>query len=123
MKRILVLALALTLAGCFELSDGQRTGTVVKLSKRGWFCKTWEGQMYLGGLKKQTTVGSTSNGDTTTSTSMVANTFEFTVENPKLIPILQAKMQAAEPVTVTYREEAVSFCRSDSDSYFVTDVK
>lgn len=28
-------------------SEGQRTGYIQKFSKKGWFCKTWEGELAL----------------------------------------------------------------------------
>ena len=31
----------------FSYSDGTRTGFVQKLSKKGWICKTWEGEMAM----------------------------------------------------------------------------
>lgn len=48
-----VLALALTGAAYFWLvlswsySTGERAGWVQKLSKKGWICKTWEGELTL----------------------------------------------------------------------------
>lgn len=29
----------------FSYSDGERAGYVQKISKKGWFCKTWEGEL------------------------------------------------------------------------------
>ena len=31
----------------FSYSDGTRTGFVQKLSRKGWVCKTWEGEMAM----------------------------------------------------------------------------
>jgi len=31
----------------FSYSEGTRTGFVQKLSKKGWICKTWEGEMAM----------------------------------------------------------------------------
>lgn len=37
--------------GCIEnYSDGERTGEIYKFSKKGIFFKSWEGEMYLGGV-------------------------------------------------------------------------
>lgn len=123
---IIALALALPLAGCFEYSDGQRAGTVVKLSKRGFICKTWEGEMNLGGMRSKTDLITSGSGDSQTTTavkSIVPNTWAFTVESEALARKIMAKMDAGETMTLTYREELVSFCRSDSASYFVTGIK
>ena len=120
MNKILLLGIIPLLAGCFEYSDGERRGTITKLSKKGFFCKTWEGEMYMGGMKKQSHL---SDDGKSLSTSMVANTFEFTVEDEKLIPSLKAKMESGDVVIVHYKEEVFSFCRSDSKNYFVDFMK
>lgn len=118
MKALILLVTALMLTGCFDYSDGDRIGTVIKLSRKGLVCKTWEGQMYLGGLKKQT--NSSSDGQSTT-TSMVANTWDFTVEDETLLPAIRKAMETGVPITLRYRQELVTLCRSDSDGdYFVT---
>ena len=123
MKKVLFVAIAAVgLTGCFDYSEGDRIGTVVKLSQRGFFCKTWEGQMYLGGMRKQTDTHVDGNGRAYSTSSMVANTFDFTVENPALVTVLLTALETAEPVRVKYRQELVTFCRSDSDNYFVEQV-
>jgi hypothetical protein len=79
----------LILTGCIEYSDGERTGTVTKLSRKGLICKSWEGGIYMGGIKKHVdyvSYGSGKNERTTAVTSMVANTFQFTIEDASLIP-------------------------------------
>ena len=119
-KIFLMMLCAPLLAGCYEVSSGERVGTVVKLSKRGYFCKTWEGQMLLGGLRKQTNLSS--DGKSTT-TSMVANTWDFTISDEKVLPAIQAALDSGDPIRLQYRQELVTFCRSDSDDYFVTGIK
>ena len=56
MIRILVLLIVLAIAGAAGFSwamlhwayaSGERAGFVQKLSKRGWVCKTWEGEMAM----------------------------------------------------------------------------
>jgi hypothetical protein len=88
MKQLALVALmASMLVGCGEYSDGERVGTIQKFSRKGLIAKTWEGEMLLGGLKRKTVSGTDSNGGSTSSTSMVANVFEFTVEDPaRLLP-------------------------------------
>ena len=49
----LVVAVALAVAGYFwvvlawSYSTGERVGWVQKMSKKGWICKTWEGELAL----------------------------------------------------------------------------
>lgn len=59
LKRILVLLLALPfLIGAawvgitlsYSYSSGERAGYLQKISKRGWLCKTWEGEMQLSAI-------------------------------------------------------------------------
>jgi hypothetical protein len=63
--RALLIVLAVFIAGCalwtwFSLSwaysDGDRAGVLLKFSKKGWVCKTYEGQLALyvvGGVAPQ----------------------------------------------------------------------
>lgn len=117
---ILVAALCLPLAGCFEYSNGDRVGTITKFSKKGFFCKTWEGEMFLGGMRKKSNYNE--KGEFT-GTSVVANVWPFTVEDETLVPLVKAALESGEPVVLHYKEEMISFCRSDSGSYFVTSVR
>ena len=43
----LLLAAYTWLALSFSYSDGERAGYLQKFSKRGWVCKTWEGELLL----------------------------------------------------------------------------
>lgn len=43
----LVLALWSVIALSFTYSTGYRTGYIQKLSKKGWVCKTWEGELAM----------------------------------------------------------------------------
>jgi len=47
MKKLLGV-MVLLLVGC-TYSTGQRVGTVIKFSKKGWVCSTYEGELILGG--------------------------------------------------------------------------
>ena len=44
---IAVIVLWTTLSLSFSYSSGQRAGYLQKVSKRGWLCKTWEGEIQL----------------------------------------------------------------------------
>ena len=63
-KRIVValMVLSLLLAGWFAVmlnwsySEGERAGWIQKLSKKGWLCKTWEGELALVSLPGSATV-------------------------------------------------------------------
>lgn len=107
----LIAALALATAGCYEMSDGQRAGTITKFSHKGFLSKTWEGDLLLGGLVK--------NGNGQAS----ANVWSFTVEDSALVPVLKAALENGTPVTLTYRQELlVAPWRGETD-YIVTGAK
>lgn len=124
MSKRLLLILPFLLSGCFNYSDGDYTGVVTRLSRKGYFCKTWEGEINLGGMREESqTVGSGKHSSSVTT--MVANIRKFTVEDKDagVIPDITLAMETGKPVTLHYRKELVSFCRSDSGSYFVNSIK
>ena len=50
---IVVLAVWTAIAVFYTYSDGDRTGYLQKLSKKGWLCKTWEGELAMSNLPGQ----------------------------------------------------------------------
>ncbi|MEP6608184.1 MAG: hypothetical protein ABJA83_05845 [Burkholderiaceae bacterium] len=44
---IALIALYFTVVLKWNYSDGERAGWVQKLSRKGWLCKTWEGEMAM----------------------------------------------------------------------------
>ncbi len=46
----LLLALYVWLALRFAYSEGERAGYVQKFSKKGWICKTWEGELAMANM-------------------------------------------------------------------------
>ena len=123
MKRLAILCLLLPLSGCFDYSDGNRVGTVVKFSRKGVFCKTWEGELLVGGLKRVTTSSTDGNGNLHSSSSMALNVMEFTVEDLSLIKPIQDAMESGKVARVEYNQELMTFCRSDGNSSFVKSIK
>ena len=47
---LLLFALYLWAALHWSYSEGERAGFIQKLSKKGWLCKTWEGELALVSL-------------------------------------------------------------------------
>lgn len=112
---LILLAATISLTGCFDYSNGTRSGTVTKFSHKGIFCKTWEGELNVGGFRNR------NNGQG--GSTVVANIFEFTVEDEKIVPQIQAALESDKPVVLEYHEELfTSPCRS-STNYFITGVK
>jgi hypothetical protein len=47
---ILLFALYVWMALKFDYSEGERAGYVQKFSRKGWLCKTWEGELAMVNL-------------------------------------------------------------------------
>jgi hypothetical protein len=113
-KRFILIALAsvvivLTLWTLFTLnwsfSQGERAGYVQKLSKRGWICKTWEGEMAM-----------------VTMPGTVAEKFYFTVPDDDVAEKINTSV--GQRVVLHYEQHRwipIS-CFAETE-YFVTDVR
>lgn len=106
---LLAAVACLSMTGCGTKGTGEKVGIVTKLARTGFFCKTWEGQIIRGGFNS--------------GSGAAGAPFEFTVEDPKLLPIIQHALENQQEIKLTYREELMTFCRSDSDDNFVTSVQ
>src|ERR1700716_3398702 len=60
----------------YVYSTGERAGYVQKLSKKGWLCKTWEGELAMVNLPG----------------SVTPQIFAFTVRNDSIASILEQDM-------------------------------
>jgi hypothetical protein len=89
----------------FAYSKGERVGFVQKLSKRGWVCKTNEGELAMVNLAGQQ-----------------AMMFVFTVPDDKVVNEIES--YAGHRVSLEYEEHRgiPSSCFGDT-TYFVTGVK
>jgi hypothetical protein len=72
---VLVSALVTWVSLSWVYSDGERAGYVQKFSRRGWVCKTWEGEMAM-----------------VTMPGTLAEKFAFTVRDDKVAQQLNANM-------------------------------
>jgi len=89
----------------WSYSDGDRSGFLQKLSRKGWICKTWEGEMAM-----------------VTLPGTVTEKFPFTVRDDDLAKKLSADI--GERVTVHYeqRKWIPTSCFGETE-YFVTSVQ
>lgn len=110
----LLVATAMTTACGPDYSTGNRTGVVTKLSHKGVFCKTWEGEMTM------LSVRTISRDDGTTTLS---NAFAFTAADESVAKQLQDAMMAGNPVVLHYRQWAVSPPCQTSTGYMVERVE
>jgi GNAT superfamily N-acetyltransferase len=106
---VLVPALGLTIwtwsALTWSFAEGERAGYVQKFSKRGWVCKTWEGELAMVNLP-----------------GAMQEKFQFTVRDDNVAQHLLGSM--GKRVSITYEQhKGVPFrCFGDTE-YFVTAVK
>jgi hypothetical protein len=101
---LLLLALYTWFVLSWSYSEGERAGYVQKLSKRGWLCKTWEGEIAL-----------------VTMPGTVAEKFLFTVPDEAVARRINDTM--GKRVRLDYRQHigVPSSCFGDTE-YFVYDV-
>jgi hypothetical protein len=113
MKVVMVVLLALVLVfGAFtwgtlhwSYSDGERSGFVQKFSRRGWLCKTWEGEMAM-----------------VTLPGTMAEKFPFTVRDARIAGILNANIGRRMTIHYEQRKWIPTSCFGDTE-YFVTDAR
>jgi hypothetical protein len=102
---LLLLAAYTWLTLSWSYSEGERAGYVQRLSKRGWLCKTWEGELAL-----------------VTMPGTVAEKFHFTVWREDVAARVNASI--GQRVTLDYKQHVgvPTSCFGDSQ-YFVNDVR
>ena len=89
----------------WSYADGERAGYVQKLSKKGWICKTWEGEMAM-----------------VTMPGTVAEKFYFTVPDDAVADKINTSV--GERVALHYEEPKwIPFSCFGDTGYFVTDVR
>jgi len=102
---ILVLSMWTALALAYSYSKGDRTGYVQKFSKKGWVCKTWEGELAMVSMP-----------------GTLAQIFPFTVRDDAVAAKVNAA--AGKRVVLTYEEHpGLPLSCFGETSYFVTDVR
>jgi hypothetical protein len=103
---VVVVILALTGFTWFTLhwaySEGERAGFVQKFSRKGWVCKTWEGQMAM-----------------VTLPGTVAEKFDFTVRDDAVAKTINDNIGKRMTVHYEQRKWIPTSCFGDT-AYFVT---
>lgn len=89
----------------WSYSDGERAGYMQKFSKKGWFCKTWEGELLL-----------------TTLPGVVPEKFEFTVRDDAVAQQLMANAGKRLVLTYSQHKGIPISCFGDTE-YFVEKVQ
>jgi len=102
---ILLFSAYIWLALSWSYSEGERAGHLQKFSKKGWLCKTWEGELLL-----------------TTVPGAIPEKFEFTVRDETVVEQLHAN--AGNRVVLNYAQHKglPTSCFGDTE-YFVEKVR
>jgi hypothetical protein len=102
---VIVFGLWIAIALNYSYSEGDRAGYVQKFSRKGWLCKTWEGELAMA------TVPGTS-----------PELFPFSVREDAVARELQASM--GKRVDLTYRERRgiPTNCFGETN-YYITNVR
>ncbi len=88
----------------FSYSSGDRAGYVQKFSKKGWLCKTWEGELALVSLP-----------------GAMPEIFAFTVRDPAVAA--EVNKELGHRVTLTYEQHlGLPSCFGETE-YFVKGVR
>ncbi len=89
----------------WSYAEGERTGYVQKLSKKGWLCKTWEGEIAM-----------------VTMPGAIPEKFLFTVPEDRIAGKINA--MAGQRVTLQYQQHKfIPFSCFGETEYFVRDAR
>ena len=102
---IFVFALYTWAALTWSYSKGERAGYVQKFSKKGWICKTWEGELAIVSIP-----------------GTMAEKFSFTVRNDSIAKLVNQTM--GKRVALVYHQHMgiPTSCFGETQ-YYVVDVK
>jgi hypothetical protein len=89
----------------WSYSDGERAGYVQKLSRKGWLCKTWEGEMAM-----------------VTMPGTVSEKFAFTVPQAAVAAKVNASVGKRMALHYEQHKWVPSSCFGETE-YFVTEVR
>ena len=88
----------------YTYSSGERAGYVQKISKKGWICKTWEGELAMANLP-----------------GTMPQIFTFSVRNDSIANVLEQNI--GKQVSLTYQQHRgiPTSCFGETE-YFITGV-
>ncbi len=101
---VVIISLWIWVALGYTYASGERAGYVQKISKKGWICKTWEGELAMANLP-----------------GTMPQIFSFTVRNDSIASVIE--QNAGKQVSLTYDQHrgVPTSCFGDTE-YFVTGV-
>ena len=102
----IIFALWTWIALGWAYSTGERAGYIQKISKKGWLCKTWEGEIAM--IPPPGTV--------------TPQLFDFTVRNDSLANILERDLGKRVSLTYEQHRGIPTSCFGETE-YFITNVR
>ncbi len=100
-----IVALYVVVEMNWSYSTGERTGWIQKFSRKGWLCKTWEGEMAM-----------------VTMPGTVPEKFAFTVRDEHLVAQINQTMGRRVALTYEQKKGLPTSCFGDTE-YWVTGVR
>ncbi|HEX8787016.1 MAG TPA: hypothetical protein VF793_12590 [Telluria sp.] len=97
---IVLCALYLWVVLHWSYSEGERAGYLQKLSKKGWLCKTWEGEILLSSMP-----------------GAIPERFAFTVRDPAVVKALQSAMGQRVELSYSQHVGIPTSCFGDTEYY------
>ena len=88
----------------WSYSEGERAGYLQKLSKKGWLCKTWEGEILLSSMP-----------------GAIPERFAFTVRDEAVVRQLQSAMGQRVQISYDQHKGIPTTCFGETE-YFVKKV-
>lgn len=98
-------ALYTWIALSWSYSEGERAGYLQKFSRKGWLCKTWEGEILLSSMP-----------------GAIPERFAFSVRDPKLARELSAAMGKRVLLSYSQHRGVPTDCFGETE-YFVEKVQ
>jgi len=100
-----IIALWIWVALGYTYASGERAGYVQKISKKGWICKTWEGELAMANLP-----------------GTMPQIFSFTVRNDSIANVLEKNIGKQVSLTYDQHRGIPTTCFGETE-YFVTRVQ
>ena len=97
-----VIALWIWVALGYTYASGERAGYVQKISKKGWLCKTWEGELAMANLP-----------------GTMPQIFSFTVRNDSIAGIIEQSIGKQVSLTYEQHKGIPTSCFGETE-YFIT---
>ena len=102
---VLLVAAYVWLALSWSFAEGERAGYVQKFSRKGWICKTWEGELAMANLP-----------------GAMPEVWPFTVRDPMVAVRINDSMGKRVSLHYEQHRGLPTTCFGETD-YFVVDVK